>query len=150
MIAIEDLCISFKCRFYFQEIISPLYFVAILAIIRATTKIDPVAAVSQYPTYNIQDLRASFSIDGKTVSVSPDTNNVRTIINNTVEVLQGLTGSTSYPSIQYYADTSAMGSVSSGLGIVFQFDGSSTMNYALRMPYDSMPDTTDTFKGLGM
>ncbi|KAH9494885.1 ATP-binding cassette sub- A member 5 [Bulinus truncatus] len=128
----------------FQELFFPVYFVAILAIIKITTKPEKQPAMS-FPVNSITDFER-YSLVGRTIYVSPNTSEVKSRMQ---AILSGLPSSINYElfatpeeaEIKYKLNSSQVAA-----GIIFNY-GQNPNSYAIRMNYNSIPGTNNIFNG---
>ena len=132
---------------YFQEFVLPLYMVAILAIIRATSVQDAKPPIPMFPEYYMSDpvwnnpLYTNYS--GGRLLVTPDNDFTRSIMTDVVS----LAPSTLLP--EYFTnETEAETAHSTNrtsvfAGVTFNYNSTSSLSYAIRMDDGSNPSTDD-------
>uniref|UniRef100_A0A2C9L5H4 ABC transporter domain-containing protein n=2 Tax=Biomphalaria glabrata TaxID=6526 RepID=A0A2C9L5H4_BIOGL len=126
----------------FQELFFPIYFVAILAVIKITTKPEKQPAMS-FPANNMSSF-LSYSLIGHVVYVSPNTTQVK---NRMVAIVAELKLSISYEMFssseaaeaKYKSNTSRVAA-----GIIFDYEQNPN-SYAIRMNYNFIPGTKGVF-----
>ena len=134
----------------------PIYFIAILAVIKITTKSDELPRLGDMPENSIysSDFFSKDTIQGR-VLVAPNNIYIKEVMNDAATILQDVLNLTSAPMMQYFSNRSeAEASFSSNYsgvlaGVVFQFDnnvttdyeGGGNLSYAIRVKQDQIPGT---------
>ncbi|XP_062612170.1 cholesterol transporter ABCA5-like [Saccostrea cucullata] len=129
-----------------QEILSPIYFVAILAMTKAFLPLDPKPAITNIPLVHPENF--SVKSTGK-ILVCPDTTYTRTIAADAASIFQQLLSLNSTPTLEYYPDDVAMvaafkanySGISGFTGLQFMYNNGSNLSYAIRMPINDIVDT---------
>ncbi|XP_060080116.1 cholesterol transporter ABCA5-like [Ylistrum balloti] len=135
---------------FLMELFYPIYFAAILSVIKLTTKTDTLSSISfmKARTLDNNTLQYPDTFQGKNILVSPDTAEIRTIANDSVAILQQMLNLPSLPTLLYYSDQNSMDTAytahSSNIsaGLLFYYDGKTNTSYAIRTPHDNAADTT--------
>ncbi|XP_041352800.1 cholesterol transporter ABCA5-like [Gigantopelta aegis] len=124
-----------------QEILFPVYFVLILAMIKIITKSHTFPAIKFYRN-SLSNSRFHFNTSKKLL-VSPDSAYVQTLMSVISSILENVQyenfSSLTEAEDRYKADPTDVAA-----GIVFNFTGTET-SYAIRMPYGSLPSVGDMF-----
>ncbi|XP_076072509.1 cholesterol transporter ABCA5-like isoform X3 [Mytilus galloprovincialis] len=134
-----------------QEILYPLYFIAILILVKAFNKGTEKPRITDFPTYsmtNAKFLDRNF-FNGKYILISPDTSNSHSMANETIKVFKEMGNITSGqgPSLMYFTDKTAMDDYydaytdNVAAGIIFEYSGGDNYSYALRFPSNKVPGT---------
>ncbi|XP_052071542.1 cholesterol transporter ABCA5-like [Mytilus californianus] len=134
-----------------QEILYPLYFIAILILIKAFNKGTEKPRISDFPAYsmtNAKFLERNF-FNGKYILISPDTSTSHSMANETIKVFEEMGNITSGqgPSLMYFTDKTAMDDYyeantdNVAAGIIFEYSGGDNYSYALRFPSTKVPGT---------
>ncbi|XP_033748206.1 ATP-binding cassette sub-family A member 5-like isoform X2 [Pecten maximus] len=137
-------------RQFLLEILYPIYFGAILSVIKLTTKTDTLSSIPfmNARTLDNNTLQNADSFLGKNILVAPDTAEIRTIASDSVTILQQMLNMPSPPTLVYYSDQNAMDtayqadSSNISVGLIFYYDGKTNSSYAIRTPHDNAADTT--------
>lgn len=136
---------------YFQEILYPLYFIAILILVKAFNKGTEKPRITDFPTYsmtNAKFLDRNF-FNGKYILISPDLSVSHSMANETIKVFEKMGNITSGqgPSLMYFTDKTAMDDYydaytdNVAAGIIFEYSGGDNYSYALRFPSNKVPGT---------
>ncbi|CAG2245460.1 ABCA5 [Mytilus edulis] len=134
-----------------QEILYPLYFIAILILVKAFNKGTEKPRITDFPTYsmtNAKFLDRNF-FNGKYILISPDTSVSHSMANETIKVFEKMGNITSGqgPSLMYFTDKTAMDDYydaytdNVAAGIIFEYSGGDNYSYALRFPSNKVPGT---------
>ncbi|BFZ21348.1 hypothetical protein BsWGS_24386 [Bradybaena similaris] len=124
-----------------QELLYPVYFIGILAMIRALTKPETKAAM-MFPTFSLNDnvFKIPFN-ENMSVLAVPDTPQVKSSIESVVAQLPGPPRYNLFTTTEAAEAEYAVNHTNIAAGVIFNFDGG-PHSYAIRMNYDSVPKTT--------
>ncbi|KAK6171363.1 hypothetical protein SNE40_019569 [Patella caerulea] len=117
-----------------QEIFFPIYFVAILAMIKALSKPSTKPAINRFPVNSLNDSTFQFNATTKKILVSPNTTDIQTIMTH-VSSLLGSVQYEMYGDMKTIEDIYRNNSKEIGAGLVFNYQGGNIMDYAIRMDY---------------
>ncbi|XP_041361874.1 cholesterol transporter ABCA5-like [Gigantopelta aegis] len=125
-----------------DEIFFPVLFVLLMAMIKAFSEPKSFSAVS-FPENPLANGKADFNTSNKLL-VSPNTLHVEGLMTEVSRLLGGieykLFPNQSAAEEQYIANPKAVAA-----GIIYGFRGGTNWNYAIRMPYRSLPTSSDMF-----
>ncbi|XP_041364325.1 cholesterol transporter ABCA5-like [Gigantopelta aegis] len=124
-----------------QEIFFPVFFVSLMAMIKALTEPKTFPAVS-FPENPLSSNRFHFDTS-KMLLVSPNTPEVGSLMTEISTLLGGVHYET-FPSQAAAEERYKANPTDVAAGIIFGFQGAN-MSYAIRMPYRSLPSISDMF-----
>ena len=134
----------------------PLYFIAILVVIKLSVKPEENPQLTGMPENSLYAERLfSVSKNDLRLLVAPDDSYIQDLMTEAVAVFQAATNMTTAPSIQYFQNRSeaensfSQNSTSVWAGILFNFAnnasldylGGGNLTYAIRKPKSDIPDT---------
>ncbi|XP_041347112.1 cholesterol transporter ABCA5-like, partial [Gigantopelta aegis] len=129
-------------RQFLQEIFFPVFFVSLMAMIKAFTQ-PKTFPVTSFPENPLSNGRFHFDTNKKLL-VSPNTSEVVGLMTEISTLLGGVQyetfSSQSAAEERYKANPTNVAA-----GIIFSFDGGTNFKYAIRMPYRSLPSINDVF-----
>ncbi|XP_041362811.1 ABC transporter A family member 1-like isoform X2 [Gigantopelta aegis] len=129
-------------RQFLQEVFFPVFFVSLMAMIKAFTK-PKTFPVTSFPENSLSNGRFHFNTSKKLL-VSPNTTEVETLMTEISTLLGGVQYETFFSQAaaeeRYKANPTNVAA-----GIIFGFEGGTNFNYAIRMPYRSLPSVSDVF-----
>lgn len=123
----------------------PIYFIAILAVVRITSTRDALPQFGNFPNYSLYDSQFLDSIDGKRLLVSPDTADVKRLMLDVKQFILDKTNKT--VDVEYFTNsTDAENEYKSNssevlAGIIFSYNNGSNLSYALRFADGVLPST---------
>ncbi|XP_053402183.1 cholesterol transporter ABCA5-like isoform X2 [Mercenaria mercenaria] len=130
------------------EFLLPIYFIMILAIIRATTPSDPLGQFGNFPNYSLYNSAFYMQMANKTLLVSPDTAEVQKLMTDVKQLILDKTSQT--VDVEYFANSSeALNAYENNktmvlAGIVFNYNNGSNLTYALRFTDGNLPSTDNS------
>ncbi|KAJ8299359.1 hypothetical protein KUTeg_023419 [Tegillarca granosa] len=134
-----------------QELFFPIYFIAILAMIKAFIPKNEKPAIKNIPSYSIYN-NSVFNFNlSNTVLVTPDTNDIQNLAAKTMTIF-GELGSLNYiPPLKFFqneaqmVDYEAANPKTVSAGIVFQYTAGNNLSYAIRMGKKKVPNTNNYY-----
>ncbi|KAL4239790.1 ATP-binding cassette sub- A member 5 [Mactra antiquata] len=140
----------------FQELLMPIYFIAILAMIKSLVKPQTFPEIPHFPTYSLHSSNFT-SLSGKLL-VTPDTQFSHNVMKNVLKKLNSIYPQL-YVSIEYYTSedgilrayqASSGGTVLAGVILNYK-NASDNLSYALRFPFSNIAssDSGDLYQDQG-
>ncbi|XP_064604121.1 cholesterol transporter ABCA5-like [Liolophura sinensis] len=127
-----------------SELLMPIYFVSLLAMIKALVSPKTLPVVPQFQSNTLNN-RSLFPWPSSHILVAPDTPSIQNIM-NIVSKYMNVTYSM-YPSQAEAENTYIENAANKNLGVVFQYENGN-LNYAIRTPYSLAASPTKMFNYL--
>lgn len=128
-----------------QEIVYPIYFVGILAMIKAFLPLDPQAAIPSFPLVRPENFTLEYT---DKILVCPNDSVTQAIAGDAAGIFQQIMGLNATPSLEFYPDDVKMvaafqekySQIKGFTGLQFNYNGAN-LSYAIRMRVSDIGDT---------
>lgn len=124
----------------------PVFFFGMMIMMKSLTRQTTLPAISSFPAYSISP--RFYPTTTKTILVSPDTATFRSVMAEVEAIL-------SHSNVEYFATQEAAltyyqsHSSNVSAGVFFEYLPGNNYSYALRFPYDSIPQKSDIISEAG-
>ncbi|XP_053381131.1 cholesterol transporter ABCA5-like [Mercenaria mercenaria] len=129
----------------FQEILMPIYFIAILAMIKSFVKPKTYPEINSFPVYSLNDTKTLGSFGGK-ILVTPNTSHSHKVLDETTDILHSILKNSVFNVLYFDNEDEAvqaykMSPQNVAAGVILHYDSTKShtnLSYAIRVPYSDI------------
>lgn len=96
-----DSQLTYEMYFFLQEIVYPIYFVGILAMIKAFLPLDPLPAIPSFPLVRPENFKIEYT---DKILVCPNDSLTQAIAGDAAGIFKQIMGLNATPSLEFYPD----------------------------------------------